>query len=350
MVTKRSDKAGLPPGALVSVADGEQSSTAMKVFTYGEATYSEATMRTVAELPACATGTVTWIDIDGLADLRVMNDLGERFGLHALMMEDILNTDQRPKIEEYQDHLFVVVKMLTLDETSGELDTEQVSIVLGRNYVISLQERPGDILDPVRDRIRNATGRVRRKGADYLLYTLLDVIVDNYFVIVERLGDRIEALEDKVVTRPKAADLLTLQKLRGLLITVNRYVLPTREVAGRLNSLQSDLVDKNTRRYVNDLQDHTVYIAESIAMFRDMVGNLENTYHAQVNTRMAQVMRLLTVISTIFIPLTFVVGIYGMNFRNMPELEWHYGYYAVMAFMATIAGAMLLWFRKKGWL
>ncbi len=350
MVTKRSEKAGLPPGTLVPVRSRGESATVLKAFTYDEGSYKEITVPQVADVPPCADGTITWIDIDGLADLRTMNDLGERFGLHALMIEDILNTDQRPKIEEYQDHLFVVVKMLTLDEETGGLNTEQVSLVLGHNYVISLQERPGDILDPVRDRIRNGTGRVRKKGADYLLYALLDVIVDHYFKVVDALGERIAALERKVLVKPGNEDLVTIQELRSNLIHVNRYVMPTRELAGRLYILQNPLIEKSTRRYINDLQDHTVYIAETISTFREMLSSLENTYHAGQNARMTQVMKLLTIISTIFIPLTFVVGIYGMNFDHMPELRWRYGYFAVMGLMGVLVLFMLLWFRRKRWL
>ena len=186
--------------------------------------------------------------------------------------------------------------------------------------------------------------------AHYLLYALLDVIVDNYFLIVEHVGERIQELERKVTVRPGNEDLLTIQEIRSLLITVNRYVTPTRELAGRLNTVQSELIEKGTRRYINDLQDHTVYIADSINTFRDMLTNLENTYHAGVNMRMGQVMKLLTVISTIFIPLTFIVGIYGMNFDNMPELHWHYGYFIVMGAMLSISVAMLIWFRRKRWL
>lgn len=350
MVARRSDKAGLPPGSLVAVSDGEQSATAMKVFTFAQDFFRETEARSTAELGACEAGTITWIDVDGLADLRTINALGERFGLHALMIEDILNTDHRPKVEEYQDHLFVVAKMLTLTPDGNGVDAEQISFVLGSNYVLSLQERPGDILDPVRERIRHATGRVRQKGADYLLYALLDVIVDHYFLIVEELGERIEALERKVVARPGNEDLLTIQGLRGMLIAVNRYVTPTRELAGRLNTVQSAFIDKSTRRYINDLQDHTVYIAESIGTFREMLSSLENTYHAGQNMRMTQVMKLLTIISTIFIPLTFIVGVYGMNFDHMPELRWRYGYFAVLAGMGAIALAMLAWFRRKHWL
>ncbi|MEZ4806020.1 MAG: magnesium/cobalt transporter CorA [Flavobacteriales bacterium] len=350
MATKRSEKSGLPPGSLVPVTSRAQGSTAMNVFTYSEAGCSESSCTDVKDLVPCTSDTVTWIDVDGLKDLDRITALGERFDLHALLIEDILNTDHRPKVEEYKDHLFVVAKMLTLHGTSAEFETEQVSFVLGRNYVLSIQERPGDILDPVRERIRNGTGRVRRKGPDYLLYSLLDVLVDNYFSIVDTIGDRVSDLEKKVIVRPQASDLLALQRMRSLLITVNRYVLPTRELAGRLSTMQNPLIDKNTRRYLNDLQDHTVYIAESIGMFRDMLSNLENTYHAQQNARLSQVMKLLTVISTIFIPLTFVVGVYGMNFDHMPELHWPHGYFIVMCAMAGIAGVMLIWFKRRGWL
>lgn len=351
MVSKRSDKAGLPPGSLVPVSDRRAAGTTMKVFTFDLAHYTEQRVGTVADLelgdPAAS---VTWIDIDGLGDLPLVNTAGERFNLHPLLLEDVLNTDHRPKLEEYQDTLFVVVKMLSLDADTGGIHNEQISFVLRKGLVISFQEKPGDILEPIRDRIRHMTGRVRKMGADYLLYSLLDVIVDNYFLIVEDLGRRIEELERKVTVRPGNEDLLTMQELRSLLITVSRYVTPTRELAGRLNSLQSELIDKSTRRYINDLQDHTVYIAETIGVFRDMLTNLENTYHAAQNARMGQVMKLLTIISTIFIPLTFIAGVYGMNFKHMPELDSPYGYYIIMGFMAAITLVMLLWFRRKRWL
>ncbi|MFN8350382.1 MAG: magnesium/cobalt transporter CorA [Flavobacteriales bacterium] len=348
-VRKRSDKAGLPPGSLIGVSNDTCTVTVLKEFTYTPDHYVERDLRNMAEFVP-SEGCITWLDIDGLDDTSIVSAVGERFNLHSLLLEDVLNTDHRPKVEEYQDHLFVVAKMLSLDEETDGIVTEQVSFVLGKGYVISFQEKPGDVLDPVRDRIRHGTGRVRRKGPDYLLYALLDVIVDNYFLIVEDLGERIEQLERKISVRPGNEDLLTIQEIRSLLIMVGRYTTPVRELAGRMNTVQSELIDKSTRRYINDLQDHTVYIAESINTFRDMLTNLENTYHAGQNARMTQVMKLLTIISTIFIPLTFVVGVYGMNFDHMPELRWKYGYPMVMGSMTVIAGLMLLWFRRKRWL
>jgi len=349
-VRRRSDKAGLPPGSLVGVSGDSCTVTTIKLFTYSPDDWRETDPRTIADVPELDPDHITWLDIDGLDDTSIVTSVGERFHLHPLLLEDVLNTDHRPKLEEYPEQLFVVAKMLSLDEETEGIVDEQISLVLGKGYVVSFQEKPGDVLDPIRDRIRHNTGRVRKMGADYLLYSLLDVIVDNYFLIVEDLGERIEALERKISVRPGNEDLLTIQEIRSLLITVARYSTPVRELAGRMNTVQSELVGKSTRRYVNDLQDHTVYIAESISTFRDMLTNLENTYHAAQNMRMTQVMKLLTIISTIFIPLTFVVGIYGMNFDHMPELRWKYGYFLVMGSMAIIAGIMLLWFRRKRWL
>jgi magnesium transporter len=350
-VRSRSGKAGLPPGSIVRVSDALATSSLITRFTYTADAYTEHVLKGLEEMPATsAANGITWLDIDGLDDDTVIRSTGERFGLHPLLLEDVLNFDHRPKLEEYQDNLFVVCKMLSLDEETGGIDMEQVSFVLSKGTLISFQERPGDILEPIRERIRKNLGRVRKHGPDYLLYALLDVIVDNYFLIVERVGERIQELERKVTVRPGNEDLLTIQEIRSLLITVNRYVTPTRELAGRLNTVQSELIEKGTRRYINDLQDHTVYIADSINTFRDMLTNLENTYHAGVNMRMGQVMKLLTVISTIFIPLTFIVGVYGMNFDHMPELHWHYGYFIVMGAMLSISIVMLLWFRRKRWL
>lgn len=350
-VRLRSEKAGLPPGAFVRVGHGSGSNTLIRLFEYGTDRVVERQLDSIDVPDTLENGCANaWIDIDGLNDDGLLLSIGERFDLHPLLLEDVLNTDHRPKVEEYHDTLFVVTKMLALDEETGGILSEQICFILRKGLVISFQERPGDVLEPIRERLRMDTGRVRRAGADYLLYSLLDVIVDNYFQIVEDLGGRIEALERKVMLKPGNEDLLTIQELRTALIGVNRYVTPTRELAGRLNTLQSPLIDKSTRRYINDLQDHTVYIAETINTDREILTSLENTYHAGQNARMTQVMKLLTVISTIFIPLTFIVGVFWMNFRYMPELEWHYGYPLVMLAMAVITGLMLLWFRKRKWL
>ncbi|MGV9011845.1 MAG: magnesium/cobalt transporter CorA [Flavobacteriales bacterium] len=351
MAKLRSEKAGLPPGSLVPVSEDPEVATTIKVMVYNGDTFSERCAVAADKIDVGDPAKdVTWIDVAGLADLKAITAIGERFGLHQLLLEDVLNTDHRPKIDEFEDNLFVVVKMLSFDPEGEEIWSEQVSFVLGKGLVISFQSEPGDVMEPVRDRIRKNLGRLRKKGADFLLYSLLDVIVDNYFAIVEDLGKRIEALEVRVTARPRNVDLLAMQEVRRQLISVSRQVTPTRELTGRMNIIPSALIAKNTRRYINDLQDHTVYIAESISIFRDQLSNLENTYHAGLNMRMGQVMKLLTVISTIFIPLTFIVGVYGMNFDHMPELHWRYGYFVVMGAMLCISLIMLWLFRRKGWL
>jgi magnesium transporter len=303
------------------------------------------------ELPGhSAEGHNLWLNIDGLHNDVVMHTAAQRLGLHPLLVEDILNTDHRPKLEEFEDGLFVIAKMLRLHKGNGRPEVEQISFVLRKGELVSFQERPGDVMDAVRERLRQGLGRVRKSGTDYLLYALLDVIVDHYFVVLEETGHQIEELESKVVTRPGNEDLRSIQRLRSRLIELGRHVTPMRELAGRLHSSQSPCIEKSTRRYLSDLQDHTVYIAETIGSFREMLHSLEGTYHAGVNLRTGEVMKLLTIIATIFIPLTFIVGIYGMNFDNMPELHWRYGYYGVMAFMALLVLGMLGWFRWRRWL
>ncbi|MCB9170662.1 MAG: magnesium/cobalt transporter CorA [Flavobacteriales bacterium] len=350
-VGRRSQKAGLPPGALVTVGDRGREQGHVHAFWYNADGVSEERSDQITGLDANAhDGLVGWLDLDGLENDRFVAAIAEKFGLHPLLIEDVLNFDQRPKLEEYQDKLFVVVKMLSMDPDATHVRIEQISFVLAKDLVLSFQERPGDVLDPIRDRIRNDLGRVRRSGADYLLYALIDVIVDNYFLVVEHLGRRIEELERKISLRPDEDDLLTIQEIRSQLIMLSRHVLPVRELAGRLNTLHNDLIEKNTRRYLNDLQDHTLYITDSISTFRDMLANLENTWHAGVNLRMGQVMKLLTIISTIFIPLTFIVGVYGMNFHYMPELQWRYGYFLALGVMGLLVVIMLLLFKKRGWL
>lgn len=350
-VSKRSQKAGLPPGSLVHVGEGDHQSATLHLFRYDVATVQESSLSGLDELPEhTSNGANLWLNIDGLHDDAVMHAAAQRFGLHPLLVEDILNTDHRPKLEEFEDGLFVIAKMLRLHKGNGRPEVEQVSFILSKGVLVSFQERPGDVMDAVRERLRQGLGRARRSGTDYLLYALLDVIVDHYFVVLEETGKHIEELESKVVTRPGNEDLRSIQRLRSRLIELARHITPMRELAGRLHSSQSSCIEKATRRYLADLQDHTVYIAETIGTYREMLHSLEGTYHAGVNLRTGEVMKLLTIIATIFIPLTFIVGIYGMNFDNMPELHWHYGYFGVMGAMAVLALIMLGWFRWKKWL
>jgi len=294
--------------------------------------------------------TVTWINIDGLHDIKIIEKIGKHFGLHPLLLEDILNTGQRPKMEDFESHIFVVLKMLYHDKKADEIVAEQVSIVLGDKFVISFQEREGDVFDSIRERIRSGKGRIRKAGPDYLAYTLLDSIIDNYFIMLERLGERIEGMEDEVVDNPSQETLKNIHRLKGEMVFLRKSVWPLREVISGLTRTESPLIDEKTDIYLRDVYDHTVQIIDTIESLRDTVSGIRDTYLSSISNRMNEVMKVLTIFASIFIPLTFIAGVYGMNFEYIPELGWHWGYFAVWAVMISAAMLMLLYFRRKGWL
>ncbi|MCA9029358.1 MAG: magnesium/cobalt transporter CorA [Planctomycetaceae bacterium] len=293
--------------------------------------------------------TVTWIDIQGFGDHDVMKLIGERFGLHPLMLEDVINVPHRPKAEVYNDQLLLIINMiLTNEETIVEI--EQVSIVLGKNYVITFQDRPGDVLDPIRNRIRLETAPIRQHQADFLAYAIADTIVDAYYPALELLGDKLEDLEEEVVASPTTKLLHELNRLKNRLVNFRRAVWPQREA---INSLIRDhhlLVSEPVRIHFRDVYDHCVQTSEVVEMYRDMVTGMLNTYLTSIANRTNDVMKVLTIVATIFIPLTFIAGIYGMNFQHMPELSTRWGYPIVWVVMLLIAGGMLYFFRKQGWL
>jgi len=293
--------------------------------------------------------TVTWINIDGVDRVDVIERLGKHFNLHPLALEDIVNTGQRPKMEDFLDYILLVLKMLYYDEKEGEFKAEQISLILGPNWVISFQENAGDVFDPIRERIRSDKGRIRKMGADYLVYALMDAIVDNYFIILEKIGENIEEIEDKLVTNPAPETLQALHILKRQMIFLRKSVWPLREVISRLERWESQLVNKSTDIYLRDLYDHTIQVIDAIETFRDMLSGMLDIYLSSVSNRMNEVMKVLTIIATIFIPLTFVAGLYGMNFKFMPELEWPWGYPFVLLVMFAIGILMVIYFRKKKW-
>lgn len=350
-VAKRSRKAGLPPGTLVYTGEQQVESVRITVIDYDEQHVQEKQVASPEEcLPFRQTPTVTWINVDGLHDVSVIEKLGKAFDLHPLLLEDILSTGQRPKFEDYEKNLFIVVKMLSFSEDSQAVETEQVSLIIGPNFVLSFQETVGDVFDYVRDRIRNAKGRIRKLGADFLAYSLVDAIVDGYFVILEKLGEKIENLEGELV---READQKTLQKIHSLkreMITLRRSIWPLRELIGSLQRSESALVAESTSLYLRDLYDHTVLIIDTIESFREMVSGMLDIYLSSLSNRTNAVMKVLTIIATLFIPLTFIAGVYGMNFEHMPELRWRYGYAAIWAVMIVVALIMLVYFRRRRWL
>jgi magnesium transporter len=351
-IKRVSKKIGLVPGALVHVGKKKIEKVRIRLIDYDETQLQEKEPKTIEEcFPFEDLPTVTWVNIDGLHDVKVMEKVGKHFGLHPLVLEDILNTEQRPKIEDFDEYLFIVLKMLFCDEDDGEIRAEQISIILGSNFVLSFQERVGDIFNPLRDRIRQAKGRVRKMGPDYLAYNLLDAIVDNYFVVLEKLGEQIEGMEEELVTNPTPETLQKIHNLKREMIFLRKSVWPLREVVSRLERGESELIKDSTGIYLRDVYDHTIQVIDTIETYRDMLSGMLDIYLSSISNKMNQVMKVLTIIATIFIPLTFVAGIYGMNFEYMPELKWHWFYpKAFWLVMLGVAALMLVYFRRKRWL
>lgn len=352
LIKQRSKKAGLPPGSLVHIGEKKGDQAKVAILDYDEAHVQEKEVETIEECFSFKDQpTVTWIDVDRIDHVETIEKLGGCYGLHPLVLEDILNTDQRPKMEEYDPYCFIVLKMLHYRDQSGQVDAEQVSLILGKNFVLSFQEgKEGDVFGPLRDRIRNGKGRIRKLGADYLAYSMIDAIVDHYFIILEKLGERIESLEEALVTQPTTGTLKEIHSLKREMIFLRKAVWPLREVISGLTRGESPLIQESTRIYLRDVYDHTIQVIDTIETFRDMVSGMLDIYLSSVSNRLNAVMKVLTIIATVFMPLTFLAGVYGMNFKHMPELEWSWSYPALWLVMIVIGVVMLVYFRKKKWL
>ncbi len=348
---KRIRKVALPPGTLVYVGAERAEPVRISVIHYDADRIEQRQVSSAGEA-ADFRGRpgVAWINVDGLHQLEVIEELGRRFDLHPLVLEDIVNTAQRPKLEDYGRSLFIVVKMLTWNDQAARVESEQVSLILGQDFLLTFQERPGDVFDLIRDRLRNDKGRIRRMGADYLAYALLDAILDYYFTVLEQIGDRIEVLEDLEVRNPRPETLREIHRLKREMITLRRAAWPLRDVVNSLERGKTSLLREDTGVYFRDLYDHAVQVIENTETYRDMLSGLLDLYMSAVSNRMNEVMKVLTIIATIFIPLTFIAGIYGMNFEFMPELGRPWGYPAALGAMALVALAMLIYFRRKKWL
>ncbi len=350
-IKKRSRKAGLPPGTLVHIGERKTKKVRITVIDYDETQFKQEAVKTVEEcFPFKDKPTVTWININGLHDVKVIEKLGRHFGLHPLLLEDILNTEQRPKTEDFGDYIFLVVKMLNYDDKTEQIEAEQVSLILGPNWVISFQEREGDVFDPLRDRLKKGKGRLRKMGADYLAYSLVDAIVDHYFIILEEFGEEIEDTETELATNPTRETLQTIRTMKKEMVFLRKSVWPLRELVSSLERGGSPLIRESTGIYLRDVYDHTIDVIDTVESFRDMISGMLDIYLSSISNRMNEVMKVLTIFAAIFIPLTFVFGIYGMNFEYMPELNWHWGYFGVLIGMASVAGGMLVYFRRKRWL
>lgn len=352
MIKKRSVKAGMPPGTLVHIGEQKQESIEVSIISYDESSFQE---QRADDITACfpfrdAKG-ISWTNIEGIHKVELLQKLGECYSIHPLVLEDVLNTDQRPKKEDYGDYLFIVMKMLSRPTGGGEIRAEQVSLILGPNYVLSFQEGlDGDLFDPVRERLRGGKGKIRKMGADYLVYALMDAVVDNYFIIMENLAERIETLEEDILTKPGRETVQKIHALKREIIFLRKSIWPLREVINGLERRDSPLVNESTIIYLRDVYDHTVQIIDTIETFRDMLSGMLDIYLSSLGNRTNEVMKVLTIIATIFMPITFIVGLYGMNFKYMPELEWHWGYPTVLLLMVVISIGMVVFFRRKNWL
>jgi magnesium transporter len=351
LVRRRSRKSGLPPGTLIHIGERKVDEAKITVFFYDEARFEEAHVRAAEEIPFPKDESlVTWINVDGIHQTDILERLGERFGLHPLVLEDILNTEQRPKMEDYGDYVFLVVKMLSFDSDGGGITAEQVSLILGPNYVLSFQEKEGDVFNPLRERLRSGKGRVRKLGADHLMYSQLDAIVDSYFFVLEQIGEKVEFLEDELVTEPTQGTMQAIHDLKRHMIFLRRSVWPLREVVGGLERGESPLIQEPTSLFLRDVYDHTIQVIDTVEAFRDMLSGMLDLYLSSVSNRMNEVMKVLTIIATLFIPITALAGIYGMNFRFMPELELRWTYPLIWFIMLLSVGVMLIYFRRKKWL
>ncbi|HZD25002.1 MAG TPA: magnesium/cobalt transporter CorA [Alphaproteobacteria bacterium] len=349
---RRRTPPGAPPGTLI--ADPAALAPVIRFIGYGADEMEEHEVRSLDELPGrLDRWPVAWVNVDGLGDIELIKDLGELFGLHRLALEDVVNVHQRPKVEEYEDHLFIVIRMLVEDSLAG---SEQICLFLGERYLLTFQERRGDCFEMVRERLRKGRGLIRQGGPDYLAYALLDAVTDEYFPALEAMGERLERLEVHALGRPNSSTFRRAHHAKRQLLSLRRNIWPQRELYNTLSREHTPFIGDRTRIYLRDCYDHAVQLMDMVETYRDIASSLIDLYLGGVNARMNETMRVLTVIATVFMPLGFIASLYGMNFDtavspwNMPELKWTFGYPFVLLLMLVIAVAMLGYFRWRGWL
>jgi len=349
-VKKRSKKAGLEPGSLIHIGKAYVEKSKITLMRYDEASLVEKEINSVAELSKEKDQPgILWINVDGLQDVQLLGEVGVLFGLHPLILEDILNTDQRPKMEDFADYLYVVLKNF-YNHVDEDVHAEQVSIILGKNFVLSFMEKKSDIFEPIREKLRADKGKIRKAGADYLAHQIMDNIVDQYFILLEDIEEKIENLEDDLVKQTTSANLQSIHNLKRKLIFMRKSLWPLRETISSLQRSDSPLIVESNVIFFKDIADHIIAIIDTVDTFSDMLSGMLDIYLSSASMKLNEVMKVLTVIATIFMPLTFLAGVYGMNFEHMPELKWTWGYFALWGVMLTIAILMLMFFRRKKWL
>jgi magnesium transporter len=349
--SRKTRKSGLPPGTVLYTGREKSEKASIHLMDY---TAGKLLEKDVKSVDGCFEfrdePSTTWINITGIHDTEMIERIGKHFGLHPIILEDIASVDQRPKMEDLGDYIYIVLNMLSYDERKKEVKSEQVSIILGRRFVISFLEDPGDVFENIRERIRNEKGKIRKLGNDYLAYSLIDAIVDNYFIILELLGNSIDELETHILENPNSNVMYKVQQMKRELIYIRKSVWPLRELISNIERSDSKLINPPTKIYYRDLYDHTVEVMEAVETFRDLASGMIDIYLSSLNNRMNEIMKVLTIISTIFIPLSFIASLYGMNFHYMPELSWKYGYVMVWVIILFAAGTMLMFFKRRKWI
>ena len=350
-LSSASKKAGLPPGSLVHVGEVLETEVRITIVDYNKDVIEEQTVESVEQILQCREkDTVTWVNIEGLGNIELIGAIGEAFNIHPLVLEDILNTHQRPKLEEYDDYLYCVLKGISLAENGFSVEYEQISMLILNDFVFTFKEKQDELFEPVRRRLRSSKGHFRSQSADYLAYVILDTIVDSYFTLQDSLDDIVDSVEEELLTEPTPKTLGTIQSVKRELIIIRRSISPLREMLNAILRSESPLIEEKTLIYFRDISDHVLRISESIESSRDMIAGLLDIYITTISNKMNEIMKVLTVFASIFIPLTFIAGIYGMNFEYMPELKWKWAYPALwMAFIA-IPVILLVYFKKKKWL
>lgn len=346
----RVKKIGLPPGSLVPPYEIE-SQAHLTLFDFNAESFVEKDHATIEECIDCIDSpTMTWINIRGINNSKLLETIGHRFGLHSLILEDILNPGQRAKLDDYKTSLFIVMRVFFYDDITHKIEDEQISLVLGSNYVLSFLEGERDIFEPIRSRLRFPKSRMRNSGADYLCYALIDCIVDHYFLILEKIEAVVDTIDQEVFTRPTQQTLQKIQHLKREVLSLRKGVWPVREVISQMRRMESPLITETTKLYLHDVYDHTIQAVDTIESFRDIVSGMLEVYLSNISNRMNEIMKVLTIVSTTFVPLTFIASIYGMNFDHIPELHYQYGYLVVLCIMLGVFLCMLGYFRRKKWI
>lgn len=348
--SKTHKKKGKAPGTIIYVGHREGMSSTVNIIEYSEEDLKEFNNANTSELAVKKeSGITSWIDVIGISDEHFIETLGREFNLNSLVLEDAINTHQRPKIDEYEDYIFAVFKMLYLND-SQQLVMEHIALTLFEDRVLVFQEEKEDVFNGVRERIRNRSGRIRSRGADYLFFALIDAIVDSYSEVVEHIFIKIEILEEEVYHRPKPETAHSIQELKKEVIRLHKWIFPVKELVHRLIDSENTLISKDTKLFLRDALDHCIEVNENLQIYRELSISLMEMYMSNMSNKMNEVMKVLTIMASIFIPLTFIAGVYGMNFERMPELHWEYGYFTVLGLMLLILIIMLLFFKRKGWL